>query len=195
MMKVKAKDKSQDKGKEKGKETQTAADVLQGQTCPMCKTKSLVLTESQIEVPYFGKLFVFSMHCSKCNYHKADVEAAEQHEPVKYKFEVASKDDLKVRVVKSSEATVKIPYIGSIEPGPAAQGYITNIEGILVRMRTQIKHLYDNAEDNVERKKAKNLLKKIQRVFWGSEKITLILEDPSGNSAIVSEKAVKSKLK
>ena len=43
--------------------------------------------------------------------------------------------------------------------------------------------------------KAKNLLKKIQKISWGQEKAKLIIEDPSGNSAIISEKAVKSKLK
>jgi C4-type Zn-finger protein len=31
--------------------------------------------------------------------------------------------------------------------------------------------------------------------MWGQEKLKLIIEDPSGNSAIISDKAVKSKLK
>ena len=30
--------------------------------------------------------------------------------------------------------------------------------------------------------------------MWGKEKLKIIVEDPSGNSAIISEKAVKSKL-
>jgi len=43
--------------------------------------------------------------------------------------------------------------------------------------------------------KAKNMLKKILRVMWGQEKLKIIVEDPSGNSAIISDKAVKSSLK
>ena len=31
--------------------------------------------------------------------------------------------------------------------------------------------------------------------MWGSEKIKLTLEDPTGNSAIISDKAAKTKLK
>ena len=40
-----------------------------------------------------------------------------------------------IRVVKSSEATVKIPHVCTIEPGTASNGYITNIEGILNEMK------------------------------------------------------------
>jgi len=38
------------------------------------------------------------------------------------------------------------------------------------------------------------MLKKLQNVLWGSEKLKIIIEDPSGNSAIISEKAVRQKL-
>ena len=46
-------------------------------------------------------------------------------------------------------------------------------------------------EDKSIRKKAKNQLKKIQKVIWGREKITLTITDPKGNSAIVSDKVKK----
>ena len=104
---------------------------------------------------------------------------------------------MKIRVIKSSEATVKIPYIGSIEPGETANGYITNVEGILNRMKNQIEHLRDAADADEEevKTKAKNQLKKMTRIMWGQEKAQLIIEDPSGNSAIISPKAVKGKMK
>ena len=44
------------------------------------------------------------------------------------------------------------------------------------------------------KKKAKNMLKKLNRTMWGQEKLKIIIEDPSGNSAIISDKAKKSKL-
>ncbi len=169
--------------------------TLGNQPCPMCRTNNLTLTEAQTEVPYFGELFVFSMHCSKCHYNKADVEAAVQHEPAKYTFEVSGKDDLNVRVIRSSEGTIKIPHVGSLEPGPEAEGFVTNVEGVILKFKQQVEHLRDAAEDDAERKKAKNMLKKIQKVLWGDEKLKIIIEDPSGNSAIVSEKAKKEKLK
>ena len=163
--------------------------------CPLCHEKTLVLTEREVEVQYFGKVYLFSMTCNNCKYHKADVEAIEQKEPAKYEFEISSEEDMKVRVVKSSEATVKLPHLATITPGPASQGYVTNIEGILNRVKYQIESVKEMEEDEEDKKKAKNLLKKITRITWGQEKQKLIIEDPSGNSAIISDKAIKSALK
>src|SRR3972149_11793708 len=122
-------------------------NVLSGELCAFCHKKTLTLTESEMEIPFFGKVYLFSMDCSNCKYHKADLEAAEQKEPTKYTFEIATKDDLNVRVVKSSTGIVKIPHVGNIEPGPASDGYVTNIEGVLQRMKQQIETLRDTEED------------------------------------------------
>jgi len=168
--------------------------TLKDQPCPVCGQKKLTLTEAESEVPYFGKLFVFSMKCDGCNYYKADVEAAENKEPVKYVLEVSGKEDLNVRVVRSSEGVVKFERIGSIEPGPAAEGFITNIEGLIKKMKEQIEKIRDLEEDETIKKKAKNMIKKLQNVLWGTEKLKITIEDKSGNSAIISEKAKRSKL-
>lgn len=170
-------------------------EVLDGQVCPMCFKKTLTLSQSEIEVPFFGKLFVFGMKCSSCGYHKSDVEAEEEKEPAKYSLEVAGKDDLNARVIRSSEGMIKIPHIGSIEPGEAAEGFVSNVEGVLERFKKQVESLRDNTDDESEKKKAKNMVKKIQKVLWGNEKIKITIEDPSGNSAIISEKAKYEKLK
>lgn len=169
-------------------------DILEGQKCPMCFKDTLTLIDAEREIPYFGRVYLFSMDCSSCNYHKADIESAEEKEPCKYSFEVSSEADLNIRVVKSANATVKIPRIMSIESGPTSNGYVTNVEGILNRVKVMLEKARDDAEDNEDRKKAKNMLKKIQDVLWGRDKITITIEDPTGNSSIISEKAVKGKL-
>lgn len=169
-------------------------EELKNQVCPICKAKTLTLMEGEKEIPYFGKVYIFSMNCSSCKYHKADVEAAERKDPCKYTFEISSDEDLNVRLIKSSEATVKLPFIMTIEPGPSSNGYITNIEGILNRVKHAIETARDSEEDKNAKKKAKNLLKKLQKVILGQEKLKIILEDPSGNSAIISDKTVKGKL-
>jgi len=167
---------------------------LKGQQCPMCGKNSLSLMESEKDIPFFGRVYIFSMNCEECKYHKADVESNEKHEPSKYTFEITTEEDMKVRVVKSSEATIKLPRIGSIEPGTAANGYITNIEGVLNRIKHQIEEIKNSSDEKEDVKKAKNLLKKITKIMWGQEPAKLIIEDPSGNSAIISDKAVKGKL-
>ena len=101
---------------------------------------------------------------------------------------------MKVRIIKSSKATIKLPHITTITPGPVSKGYITNIEGILNRVKHQIEATRNSEEDETVKKKAKNLLKKLTKISWGQEKQKIIIEDPSGNSAIISERAVKTKL-
>ena len=176
-------------------EEELKEEDFEQQPCSLCHEKTLILTEREMEVPYFGKVYLFSMTCNNCKYHKADVESMEQKEPAKFEFEISSEEDMKVRVVKSSQAIVKLPHLATITPGPASQGYVTNIEGILNRVKYQIEAAKEMEEDEEEKKKAKNLLKKLTRITWGQEKQKIIIEDPSGNSAIISDKAIKSSLK
>jgi len=167
-------------------------DTMPGQVCPMCKAKELTLMEQEREIAYFGKVFMFSMTCSACKYHKADVECAESHDPAKYTIEINSEEDMKIRVVKSANAIVKIPHMITMEPGAASQGFISNIEGLLRRAKAIIEQARDSAEDKSDQKKAKKMLKKLQKVMWGQESLKIIIEDKTGNSAIISDKAVKS---
>lgn len=189
MSKEQKEEKQAEKGQAEGPE------VIENQKCPMCFKDTLTLMEHDTEVPFFGPVLVFSMDCSSCNYHKADVECAEQHEPSRYTILVETEKDLNVRVIKSSTATVKIPRVMSIEPGAASNGYVTNVEGVLNRVKVQLEKTRDLSEDEEDRKKAKNLLKKVQAALWGHDTIEIIIEDPEGNSAILSEKAKKEVLK
>ena len=167
---------------------------LKGQPCPFCQEKKAILREEEIEVPHFGRLFVLTMECEGCGAKKSDIEPSEQKEPCKYTFDVVSEEDLNVKIVKSGEATVKIPHVISIEPGPASNGYITNVEGFLVKVKEMIESSAEAEEDDAIKKKAKNMIKKLNRVMAGQESLKIIIEDKTGNSAIISEKAQKSKL-
>lgn len=163
--------------------------------CPICHAEGLILAEDERDIPYFGKVYIFSMTCNNCKFHKSDIECTEQKEPTRYTMEVSGEEDMKVRVVRSSNGLVKIPNIMSIEPGEGAQGYVTNVEGILRRMKSQLEGFKDDPEDEETSGKARNMLKKLNRVMWGEEKVKLIIEDPTGNSAIISDKAIVEKLK
>lgn len=160
----------------------------------MCNEPKLTLHEDEIEIPYFGRVYLFSMECGACGYKKADVEPAEKREPSKYTFEVASEEDLNVKVVKSGDATVKIPHITTIEPGPTSEGYVTNIEGLLQRVKAVIESTIEVEEDDAAKQKARNLIKKLNKVLVGREPLKIIIEDLTGHSAIISEKAQKGKL-
>lgn len=162
-------------------------ETITGETCPVCMKKTLELREESIDIPYFGLTHLFSMRCSSCEYFVSDVEAEESNDPVKQRFSVETEDDLNARVIKSSHATVKIPRMVSIESGPESEGYITNVEGLLTRFKEVLEDLRSD-DDKAVSKKAKNHLKKLNKVLAGHETLTIQLEDKTGNSAIISDK-------
>ena len=166
---------------------------LKGQPCALCGEKKVTLREEDMDIPHFGKVFILSLECAGCGYKKSDIEPAEAKEPCKFTLEVTSEADMSIKIVKSSEGTVKIPNIITIESGPSSEGYITNVEGLLQRVRKAIESSIDE-EDESSEKKAKALLKKLTNVELGRDSLKIILEDLSGHSAIISEKAVKSKI-
>lgn len=172
-------------------------ETVEAQECPVCRKNSCTLTQMDRYIP-FGKkdilIYVFSMTCSNCRYHKADVEFSETNEPCRITIDINKEDDMKIMLIRSGEATIKIPHITTIEGGPTSNGYITTIEGLFNRVKKVIEQVRDSAEDEEEKKKAKNLLKKITRIMWGQEPCRITIEDKSGNSDILSEKAVKGKL-
>ena len=168
---------------------------LTGQQCAFCGENKLTLREEEVEIPFFGRVFVLSMDCTGCGYRKADVEPAEQKEPCRYTLEVTSDADLNIKIIKSAEATVKIPRVITIESGPASEGYITNVEGLLEKVKSMIQSAADAEEDDPAAKtKAKNLIKKLNKVLVGREPLKIIIEDLSGHSAIISDKAQRNKL-
>jgi len=170
-------------------------EKLDGQLCPMCLKKTLTLMESSMEIPFFGEVYLFSMTCSSCKYHKADLEPAETKEPSRYTFEVNGEKDLNVRIVKSSHAIVKIPRIMTITPGPASNGYITNVEGLLNKVKDALEKTKTLSDEKSDKITAIKLNKKVNKIIFGTEKIKITIEDPTGNSAIISDKAIKTKIK
>ncbi len=173
-------------------------DKIENERCPMCQKETLTLYETEQDIPFCGKVFLFGMSCAdkECNYKQNDVELEKQGEPSKIEFTIANSKDLNVRVVKSSEATVKIPQLKmEVEPGVACDGYVSNIEGVLERFKKILEAERDTADEDTVRKKAKNLLKRLWKVECGDEELKIIIEDPTGNSTIISEKAVMSSLK
>ncbi len=162
--------------------------------CPVCGNNSLRVVLVENEIPYFGKVVISSSVCEICGYKLNDVFSVETREPLEYKLFVENEEDLMIRVVKSSSATIVIPDLGlKIEPGPLSQGYVSNVEGVLRRIEDVFRGQVAVLEGK-KKEKMKTLLKKLEKMIAGKEKFVLIIKDPLGNSAIISQKVKKRKL-
>jgi zinc finger protein len=129
-----------------------------------------------------------------CGFRYSDSLILSQREPVHYEMKVRSIDDLDARVVRSTSGTIRIPELGvDIEPGPASESFISNIEGVLDRVEEILGMVTRwGEEDKTER--AVELLSNIEKTRAGEYEITLVIEDPLGNSAIIAENSVCRKL-
>ena len=162
--------------------------------CPVCGNNSLNVVLIENKIPYFGKVVISSSVCEICGYKLNDVFSVETREPLEYKLFVESEEDLMARVVKSSSATVIIPELGlKIEPGPLSQGYVSNVEGVLRRIEDVFRGQLAVLEGK-KKEKMKNLLGELEKMIEGKKKFILVIKDPLGNSAIISQKAKKRKL-
>jgi len=95
---------------------------------------------------------------------------------------------LNVRVVRSGSCTYRFPEWGiDVEPGPAADAFITNIEGLLFRVRSVVETAGGFAEHKEEKLRAKEILEEIKAALHGEFSFTLILEDPAGVSGILPD--------
>ena len=159
--------------------------------CPCCNTEIEYIYQTE-NIPYFSDLLIISAICSECGYKYVDTQLLMEKEPVRYELKVEREEDLAIRVIRSMSASLEIPELGvRIDPGPACQGFVSNIEGVLDRVEQILKGALLWGDDT-ERGNAQNLLEKIAGVKKGTVPVTLILEDRCGNSTIIADKAQKS---
>jgi zinc finger protein len=159
--------------------------------CPNCNTEIEYIYQTE-NIPYFSDILIVSALCGSCGYKYVDTQLLKNNGPVRFEVQVDKAEDLAIRVVRSMSASLEIPELGvRIDPGPACQGFVSNVEGVLDRIEQIVKGALIWGEEE-EQENAQALLKKIDCVIDGSLAITLILEDPCGNSAIITEKAHES---
>jgi zinc finger protein len=158
--------------------------------CPCCNTDIEYLYKTE-NIPYFSDILIISAICLECGYKFVDTQLLKHGEPARYTVAIEAADDLSIRVVRSMSASIEIPELGvRIDPGPQCQGFISNVEGVLDRIETVVNMTFRWGTDE-EKENATALLADIVKVKAGTFPITLILEDPSGNSGIIADKTVK----
>ena len=159
-------------------------------SCPACGEEVDYLYETE-QIPYFSEILIITCSCPLCGYRFSDVQSLTSNEPVRFEFRVEQEEDLMVRVVRSTQGEISIPELGvEIHPGPACEGFVSNVEGLLLRIDKVLDGVLIDGEDD-ERRKALELKEKISMAGTASCPLTIIITDPLGNSLIDSERAKK----
>lgn len=158
--------------------------------CPVCHEDQFTIRMERMDIPYFGEILQFVMLCDACGFRRTDFHVVHESEPVRYTFPVRGEDDLVVRVVRSATGHFQIPELGiTVTPAEGSDAFVTNIEGVLDRCVQAIEIALHGADDEATAERAQSLLDRTDAMRAGREPWTLVLEDPLGNSAIVSDDA------
>lgn len=158
--------------------------------CPVCNTEIEYLYQTD-NIPYFSDIIIIRALCNECGYRYVDTQVLTSQEPGRHEFRIETPDDLDIRVVRSMQGIVMIPELGvRIDPGPACEGFVSNIEGVLDRITGVVEGVIA-CGDETERENSEKFLEAIAAVKKGALPVTLIIDDNSGNSAIISEKTRK----
>lgn len=164
--------------------------------CPVCSRMMQFNWETR-EIAYFGEAMMIAGVC-ECGFRHSDTILLGQKEPARYVLHVTEIDDLDARVIRSSSGTIRIPELGvDIEPGHASESYVSNIEGVLERIESIVGFATRSAREagsEESTQKGEAILENIAMARCGKFEFTVVLEDPLGNSAIVSDKAQRSVL-
>ncbi len=166
--------------------------ILDEAKCPACGAAGLEYNAVTVELPYLGNSLETLIRCLQCGYRHTDFVLTETRDPTRVSFRVNEADDMSVRVVRSSSGTIRIPELGIIiEPGISSEAFISNVEGILVRIERVLDQLHRDAEEDDVRQRIEDLQGFLGRMREGAaDPVTLIVEDPFGNSTIIAPKAV-----
>ena len=166
-----------------------------GIVCPTCNEAKLIVRSTLYSIPYFNELAMFSMKCPSCNFSHSDVFSAEQRKPARFTLLVDKPALLRARVVRSGSGTFRFPEFGiDVEPGPAAESFITNVEGVVQRTMSVVETAINFAEKPEEKAKGAEILANMNRAIEGDFPFTLVIEDPAGVSGIIHDDMSKVKV-
>jgi len=169
------------------------------QSCPMCYEESSVSMLVNVhEIPYFGEQTELTLACKSCGWRKTDFIAGDGGEPVAWLIPINAKT-LDGRVVRSSSCTVRIPELDiEVEPGIAADGYVSNVEGVISRFEDAIRMLMRQAGSDGDIEDVDSCGVFLQRLddakLGYGDAISLLLLDPLGHSKIMHDSATSRNL-
>ena len=93
-------------------------------------------------------------------------------------------------MVRSQSATVSLPEIGiKVEPGPKSEGYISNVEGVIVRFIEATERALNMFTDETSQQNGKMVLENLHKILDGELETLLLIEDPFGQSKIMDVRA------
>lgn len=155
--------------------------------CPECNSP----TESRMKVvniPFFKEIILMAMNCDKCGCKSNEVKSGSGVEPKgkRITLRVTDPSDMNRDILKSETCRFTIPelefeyYIGN------QAGKFTTLEGMIVSIKENFNlrqpFTTGDSADEERKKKIKEFTDKLDQILAAKMQVTVVLDDPAGNS-------------
>lgn len=142
------------------------------------------------QVPHFKEVVIMATTCDQCGHRTNEVKSGAGIEPqgVRLELRVLEPADLARDVLKSETCTVRVPEL-ELEAGAGLlSGRFTTVEGLLDSMRQQLAQenpfFQGDSATGPGRLRMAVVVDKLAQAAAGRLPITLVLDDPAGNSYV-----------
>ncbi len=162
--------------------------------CPACKDGDILINQIIYDLPDKDKMLFLKFKCNRCDFENNDIiPLTTRMDAGIITLKITEENDLKSKIYRSPTGNLEISELDlKVEPGPSAEFYYTNVEGILLRFERAISIYLNNLEDgNPEKSEIKDTLKDLQKAMKGQLEFTLKIADLSGGSYIIPEDSSK----
>jgi zinc finger protein len=171
-------------------------EIIYSFKCPSCQKGTIDITKSIYDLPDGDKMLILKFECSNCNFHKNDIiPLTTNMEPGIMTLQILNENDLKSKIYRSPTGKLEIPELELVvEPGPRADFYYTNVQGVLFRFENAVSIYRNNLDENdLEKKEIDELSNKLKQAIDGKLKFTLKITDTQGGSYIIPQDKLKYK--
>ncbi len=158
--------------------------------CPSCDKGMIKILKTTYDVPDGDKMLLIKFECNICNFSNNDViPLTTNNTPGIMTLRVSNENDLKSKIYRSPVGKLEIPELELfVVPGPRADFYYTNVEGILFRFENAVSIYRKNLEkDDDEIEEIDKILHDLHKAIKGEFKFTLIITDTGGGSYIIPQ--------
>ena len=175
-------------------ETKRNSELIYSFKCPSCDKGEISIIKTIYDLPDGDKMLILKFECNKCYFKKNDViPLTTNREPGIMTLNISNEEDLKSKIYRSPVGKLEIPELELIvEPGPRADFYYTNVEGVILRFESAVLIYRKSLEDDdPEIKEIDEILKNLKKAIEGRFKFTLKITDTEGGSYIIPQDKTK----
>lgn len=165
-------------------------EIVYSFKCPSCQEGTIDIVRNIYDLPDGDKILILKFECNLCNFHKNDIiPLTTNMEPGIMTLKITEEEDLKSKIYRSPTGKLEIPELDlTVEPGPRADFYYTNVQGILFRFENAVSIYKNNLmNEDPEINEINELLYNLNQAIDGKFKFTLKIIDTQGGSYIIPQ--------